>query len=107
VQINKQRRGELARQPTAQRIYNTWYPPQTVRMRIAHNGDVNSKPKLFIWRKWKGGRISDLLEEAERHLGGKELLHVYSEDGQLIKNPKHIFAGRTYVFSGAEPFDYR
>ncbi|KAI6191606.1 Doublecortin domain-containing protein [Aphelenchoides bicaudatus] len=106
VQLNKQRRHELDRQPTAQRIYNNFYVPQTIRMRIIHNGDVHSKPKLFVWRKWKGGELSDLLEEAGRHLGS-EVSSVYTEDGELIKKPSQISGNRTYVFTGAEPFDYR
>lgn len=64
------------------------------------------RPKLFIWRKWKGGELSDLLEEAGRHLG-HEVSHVYNEHGELVKKPEQISGNRTYVFTGAEPFDYR
>lgn len=67
---------------------------------------MNSNPKLFIWRKWKGEKLSDLLEEAGRHLG-HEVLHVYNENGELIRNPNEISGGNIYIFSGHEPFEYR
>jgi hypothetical protein len=50
--------------------------------------------------------MEDLLEEASRHLG-REVSHVYSEHGELIKRPEQIAGNRMYILSGAEPFDYR
>lgn len=59
-----------------------------------------------MWRKWKGGSLDDLLEEAGRHLH-KEVHHVYTEDGELIKRPDQVSGHKIYIFAGTEPFDYK
>ncbi|VDN53257.1 unnamed protein product [Dracunculus medinensis] len=107
IELNKQRRGHYER-PSREKIYNR-PPPPVKKIYLRKNGDINYRPKLFIWRIWLIPRLKELIEEAGSFVGIEkgETLHLYDYQGSEITNENDIRDGMLYVVAGEEDFDMR
>uniref|UniRef100_A0A7E4V7M0 Doublecortin domain-containing protein n=1 Tax=Panagrellus redivivus TaxID=6233 RepID=A0A7E4V7M0_PANRE len=105
VELNKQRRHE-ANRPTEDRVYNRVYKPRTAKLYIRRNGDLQGRPKPFIWRIWQSPKFDDLVEEIANHLDMNSTdATLYDPRGKVIHDSDEIFDGGTYVLAQREPFD--
>uniref|UniRef100_A0A1I7TTA4 Doublecortin domain-containing protein n=1 Tax=Caenorhabditis tropicalis TaxID=1561998 RepID=A0A1I7TTA4_9PELO len=103
VELNKRRRGDVARHE-GDKLVNRMNRPKVKKIYVKRNGeDIYEKPKLFVWRQWQSPKLEQLLEDVGPYVGMDDgATAIYTLEGEEITDPDEINDLGTYYVSGDE-----